>query len=98
MAKKSMILKQQEPMPRLSAATTAFWAAMTASVTASSRSPLPGCRGRQPAASKPSYHFRQSAQKISTILPVAIKGWWSQVSASLSFSAWSVMSRMVYIC
>ena len=82
-------------MPRLQAAVTAFWAAMLASEQASSRSPTPGFRGEQPPAAKASYHFWQSAQKMSTRGAWAMKGWWSQVSARVSFMAWSVISRMV---
>ena len=56
------------------AAVTAFWAAIFASLTASSRSPTAGFRGAQSAARKASYHFLQSAQKISTSFAVAMKG------------------------
>lgn len=82
-------------MPRLQAAVTAFWAAMLASDRASHRSPGPGRRGEQPPAAKASYHFWQSAQKRSTSGARAMKGWWSQVSANVSLTAWSVMSKMV---
>ena len=61
-------------MPRLQAAVTAFWAAMFASLTASSRSPTPGRRGSHPAVRKASYHLRQSAQNTSTSFAFAMKG------------------------
>ncbi len=52
---------------KLSAATTAFCAAIAVSVTASIRSPIPGFLGSQPASRYASYHFLQSAQNTSTI-------------------------------
>ena len=82
-------------MPRDSAATTAFCAAISASSTASSRSPGPGLRGAQPALRNASYHLRQSAQKSSTSLPFAMKGWWSQESARRASKSGSVIRRMV---
>ena len=82
-------------MPRLQAAVTAFWAAMFASLTASSRSPAPGSLGSHPAVRKASYHLRQSAQNTSTIFAFAMKGWSSQLLTNSALSASSVTSMIV---
>ena len=71
---------------------------IAASHTDSSRSLSPGLRGSQPAALKALYHFRQSAQKISTREASAMKGWWSQVSLRRRFFSGSVTRMIVYIC
>ena len=43
------LIYRGKPIPKLCAATTAFWAAIAVSVTASIRSPTPGFLGLQPA-------------------------------------------------
>ena len=88
-------------MPSDSAATTAFCAAMTASLQAISRSPSPGVTpcgtpgiSSHPHAANRSIHFWKSATNSSTHGARAMNGWSSQVTASRSLSAWSSISMI----
>ena len=88
-------------MPSDSAATTAFCAAIRASLQAMIRSPRPGVapagtpgRSSQPHAANRSIHFWKSATNSSTHGARAMNGWSSQVTARRSLSAWSSISRM----
>ena len=81
----------QWPMPRLHAAVTAFWAAILASDRASHRS------GSRPGARRGNSPRRQRRRTTSAVgrkvehQRARDEGWWSQVSANVSLTAWSVI-------